>query len=64
MGLHVTDANINEFGRFDALMQTVDKSVAKKYFEQLEGKIIPMPRVQIKVDALLRKFILSDGFEI
>ena len=64
MGLHVTDANINEFGRFDALMQTVDKSVAKKYFEQLERKIIPMPRVQIKVDALLRKFILSDGFEI
>ena len=64
MGLHVTDANINEFGRFDALMQTVDKSVAKKYFEQLEGKTIPMPRVAIKVDALLRKFILSGGFEV
>lgn len=64
MGLHVTDANINEFGRFDALMQTVDKSIAKQYFEQLEGKIIPMPRVAIKVDALLRKFILSDGFEV
>lgn len=64
MGLHVTDANINEFGRFDALIQTVDKSIAKKYFEQLEGKIIPMPRVAIKVDALLRKFILYDGFEV
>lgn len=64
MGLHVTDSNINEFGRFDSLMQTVDKSVAKKYFEQIEGKTIPMPRVSIKVDALLRKFILSDGFEV
>ncbi|MCC8139814.1 MAG: HsdR family type I site-specific deoxyribonuclease [Lachnospiraceae bacterium] len=64
MSLHVTEANINEFGRFDALKATVDKKKARAYFEWLEGtKIIP-PKVPVKTDKLLRDFILSGGFEI
>lgn len=64
MSLHVTEANINEFGRFDALKATVDKKKAREYFEWLEGtKIIP-PKVPVKTDKLLRDFILSGGFEI
>lgn len=38
MTLQITDANINEFGRFDALKATVDKQKAKAYFEAIEGK--------------------------
>ena len=42
--------------------QDLDK--AKEYFEKIEGtKIIP-PKVNIKVDNLLREFILSGGFEV
>lgn len=64
MSLHLDSANINEFGRYDDLKQTVDKAKAKEYFEKIEGtKIIP-PKVNIKVDNLLREFILSGGFEI
>ena len=64
MALKVTEANINEFGRFDALKSTVDKTKAKEYFEKIEGvKIIP-PKVPMKVDKLLRDFILNGGFEI
>ena len=37
---------------------------AKEYFEKIEGtKIIP-PKVMIKVDKLLRNFIISGGCEI
>lgn len=64
MSLKLNVNNINEFGRFDELKKTVDKSKAKEYFETVEGvKIIP-PKVNVKVDNLLRKFILSDGFDI
>ena len=34
MALHVTESNINEYGRFNALVETVDKAVAKHYFEK------------------------------
>ncbi|MGI6174111.1 MAG: type I restriction endonuclease subunit R [Christensenellales bacterium] len=64
MALKVEDANINEFGRFDALKATVDKKKAKEYFEKIEGaKVIP-PKVSMKTDKLLRDFILSGGFDI
>ena len=66
MELRVTEVNINEFGRFDALKDTVDRQKAKSYFEQIEGmKIIP-PKISVKMDSLLRKFIIhgGDGVEI
>lgn len=64
MTQHVTDDNINEFGRFDALKATVDPAIAKAYFEKLTGIKMPAPKVNIKVDSLLRDFILKGGFDI
>ena len=64
MSLQLNSSNINEFGRYDDLKKTVDKAKAKAYFEKVEGtKIIP-PKVNVKVDNLLREFILNGGFEI
>jgi hypothetical protein len=64
MGLKLNENNLNEFGRYDELKQTIDKKKAKDYFEKIEGiKIIP-PKVMTKVDILLREFILSGGFDI
>jgi type I restriction enzyme R subunit len=64
MRLKVTEANINEFGRFDELKNTVDKSKAKAYFEAIEKTAVPLFKVNIKVDGLLRSFLISGGFEI
>lgn len=64
MSIHITDANINEFGRFDALKATADKKKAKAYFEAIEGKSIIPPKVPMKIDRLLRDFILRGGFDI
>ena len=64
MSIHITDANINEFGRFDTLKATADKKKAKTYFEAIEGKSIIPPKVPMKIDRLLRDFILRGGFDI
>lgn len=64
MALKITETNINEFGRFEALKSTVSKETAKAYFETVEKMSIPIFKVNIKVDKLLREFILSGGFEI
>ena len=64
MRANITEANINEFGRFDDLKATVDKTKAKAYFEAIEGtKLIP-PKVPVKYDKLLREFIVSGGFDL
>ncbi len=60
----VTELNINEYGRFDALKSTADRAKAKAYFEKLEGtKLIP-PKVAAKLNNLLRDFIIRDGVDI
>ena len=64
MRLRVTDANINEFGRFDKPKATVDKGGAKAFLEALEGAAIKPFQVNMKVDQILRKFILGGGFDI
>ena len=64
MGLKLTETNINEFGRLDELKNTIDKSKAKAYFENKEGIKLNPPKVNIRVDKLVREFILKGGFEI
>lgn len=64
MEAHITEANINEFGRFDALKATADKQKGKAYFEAIEGKRIIPPKVPMKIDKLLRDFILQGGFDL
>lgn len=63
MQLNLTEANIDEFGRFDKLKQSVDKAAAKAFLEKIEGKAIILPKVNMKVDKILRKFILTGGFD-
>lgn len=64
MSSHVTPANLNEYGRFDALRETVDMQKAQSYFEGLEGKPLTISRVRSKVSALLSAFILEGGIEL
>ena len=57
-----TETNINEYGRFDDLKGTVDRSKAKAYFEKLEGESLPTFRVNIKIHNFLQKFIIDGSF--
>lgn len=64
LNLRVTPANINEYGRFDELKYSIDKTKAREYFEKVEGTKVTPPKVNIKADQLLRKFVLVGGCEI
>lgn len=60
----VTENNLNEYGRFDELKETIDKAKAKEYIQKIEGKDIPQHKVNIKAQGLLKRFIIEGGFEI
>ena len=62
--LDLTESNINEFGRFDDLKNSVDKARAKTFFEQKEGKTLSLFKVNSRAAVLLKKFILEGGFDI
>lgn len=64
MDIGINELNINEYGRFDELKNTVNKIKAKEYFEKLEGAPIAASKVNIKLDNLLQKFIIKGGFEL
>ena len=57
----VNSDNINEYGLFDQLKESVDTEKAKEYFEGKEGQPLKMFRVKQRIDESLRKFILSGG---
>ena len=60
----ITEANINEFGNFDTLKATVDTEKAKTFLEMIEGKPIKKFQINMKIDQMLRRFILEGGFDI
>jgi type I restriction enzyme R subunit len=64
MSSGLTKLNINEYGRFDELKNTIDKDKAKAFFEKLEGTTIPAFKINIRIHNLLQKFIIEDGFDI
>ena len=64
MQLKITEANINEFGKFDTLKATVDTEKAKTFLEMIEGKPIKKFQINMKIDQMLRRFILEGGFDI
>ncbi|WP_145519869.1 type I restriction endonuclease subunit R, EcoR124 family [Yersinia mollaretii] len=55
----VNDKNLNDFGRFDALKDSVDKEKAKVYFEKQDGVTIPLFKLNIRIDQFLKQFILA-----
>lgn len=59
----VTAANINQYGRFDDLKNSVDKSKAKAFFETLEKASVPSIKVAAKTSEYLQRFILKDQSE-
>lgn len=64
MQLHVTEVDINSYGRFDRLKETVDIPTAKAYFEAKEGASIPPHKIRMKIDQILRRFVLNGGIDI
>ncbi len=60
----VTSGNINDYGRFDALVASVDRQKARQFIEVREGSSMRPYQVSMKVDELLREFVLQGGGDI
>ena len=61
---NITEDNLNEYGRFDALKATVDRDKAQDYFSKIEGETLPPFMVNNRIEKLLTDFIISGGFAI
>lgn len=64
MTLHITEQNIDEFGRFSQLQNSIDVDKAQAYFLAKTGQEIDIFDVNVEAGNLLRKFILQNGFDI
>ena len=59
-----TASNLNEFGRFDALVETVDRNKAKAFIEAQRGESIRARSLNAEVNNLLRRFLLGNFSEL
>tara|TARA_R110002073_G_scaffold233985_1_gene395241 strand:- start:7891 stop:11043 length:3153 start_codon:yes stop_codon:yes gene_type:complete len=64
MKINTTEANLDEYGRFNDLKQTIDKQKAKAYLEAVSGEELSPAKVNIRAADLLRRFILEGGFRL
>jgi len=60
----LTEANINEYGRFDSLKNTIDKAKARAFFEKQNRKAVSPLQVNMHIDDYLRKFLLDETFVV
>lgn len=60
----LTERNIDEFGILNNLKDTADKDKAKLYFDSHSAEPIKKREVAMKLDDILRRFIIQGGFEI
>ena len=59
MDSNPTATNLNEFGRFDQLIDTVDKDQAQAFIEALEGEAVVRRRLNGKIYNVLRAFLIG-----
>ena len=54
-----TEQNINEQGRFDELIRTLDKVKAADFLERITGQAVPKRFVITNMSSIVRRFILN-----
>lgn len=57
-------AVLSAYGRFDDLRETVDEEKAKAYFDQVEGKPLPMFKIKIRAAKVLTDFLVRGVFSL
>jgi type I restriction enzyme R subunit len=60
----ITETNIDDFGRFSKLKSSIDISKAKIYFENIDGKKLPPPKVNMRIHNLLKGFLIDGKIDI
>lgn len=58
------ESNLDEFGRFEHLRKSLNVNMAIDYFERKKGQKLPIPIAIRDAENLVKRFILSGGFDI
>ncbi|MEY0907658.1 hypothetical protein AB7180_12800 [Providencia rettgeri] len=61
MSDNVSEKNLNNFGRFDALKDSVDKTKAKAYFDKQDGAALPPFKLNMRIEQFLKQFIFAQA---
>lgn len=61
MQTHTTQANLNAYGRFDDLKESILRESAAEYLAEVYGKPLKSFQVLNRAESILTDFILSDG---
>ena len=61
LAAHVDEANINEYGRFDDVINSVDMDTAAEYFSRQAGKKLSRLKIRMAIDRLLRQYVLHQN---
>ena len=64
INLHVDESNINAYGRYDELMNTIDIDDARNFLGKRLKIELSKRQARIEADKLLRRFIFEGGFNI
>lgn len=64
MDAQPSPGELNAYGRFDALVKTVDPAKAAAFFTALEGRPVSVFAANLETDRYFRKFILTGGFPL
>ena len=64
INLHVDESNINAYGRYDELMNTIDIDDARNFLGKRLKIELSRRQARIEADKLLRRFIFEGGFNI
>ena len=62
ISLKLTESNINEYGRFDSLKETIDMTKVRAFFEGRQCGNISPPQIRIQLDETLRQFLFKGIF--
>ena len=64
MDAGLNESNLNSYGRFNDLKQSINIDIAKEFFKKAEGKELSPLMINVKANELLKHFILDGGFDI
>lgn len=64
MARDMSESNLNEFGRFDALKEPIDKRHSRASFEDVFVLRLSPIKANIKAADLLKRFVLAGGFNV
>ncbi len=64
MSAKPNSTNLNDYGRFDALIKTLNPTIAQTYYLESTGKKMPIPLVRVKAENLTRDFVVKGGYDL